>query len=602
MTYDPPSVSSYDDRSHPGVAYAKSQSCYSDSEPDYDVRKQLPSPYRPTSSAISRLQDPRIKCDRNLGWNIDWAVAFIVDHLGKKSDAAESLRSIRIKAATLKREGFAEDIPYRIFNRLDETLFAGHLKNAVYLSTNSPGSSVSGATYTQNWGPVTSVSRVSMILNRDMLDYARSRDIVALLIHQMIHAYFLIACGPQKEDEVTYGRLSHGYHFGKIMTVIKSLSAAHGKELTSLDYALDFILPSSSSPYYEDDFPRRRPRNTSPSDHEEWYCTHCHAHTPTIRPSSLEEWYTKTISPLLTLRVPALRRATAQIYNDRRHELETQHRARLPPSTHTIEIIYNDTCTLLPSALLDTHVLSARRALSHARILELDGKGVVGDETVRRFLEFAHMGRYRPEPSSSSSFTNHGGKGAVISPTAGHNRSGEAWILADVQFVKFATEMRFEECRAYALQRLNKYFVVNEDLVEILAEIFKGREPCGKLREWVGKFLVASPSSSAFSTLGARHDAMQQTNLAKLENENGPWRARFIDAVERSGGLENEVRKAREEIVKAGWDASSLNALMLGGLDQPRLTGGVSTMGQNLLTLGGLNLPMLNSQGYVAPM
>jgi hypothetical protein len=123
-------------------------------------------------------------------------VAFIVDHLEKKSDAAEAFRTIRIRAATLERDGLTRDIPDHIFNKLDETLFAGHLRNAVYLECSSLKSNISGATYTHNWGPHTGVKRISIILNSDILDCARAKDIVGILIHHMIHAYFLVACGP----------------------------------------------------------------------------------------------------------------------------------------------------------------------------------------------------------------------------------------------------------------------------------------------------------------------------------------------------------------------------------------------------------------------
>jgi hypothetical protein len=614
MTYGPPNPSLYDDRLLSGLAYAGSPPCYSDSEPDSSPRRQLSRSYLPPSSAVVRLQDPHIKCDRNLGWNIDWAVAFIVDHLDNKNiDAAESLRNIRIKAATLERDGFAEDIPYRIFDRLNDTLFAGYLKNTVYLSSSSLGPSVSGATYTQNWGPVTSVPRISIILNSDVLNYARSRDIVALLIHQMIHAYFLVACGPQKEDQVSYGRLSHGYHFGKIMSCIKTLSAAHGRELTSLDYGHDL----DALAYYDDKIPRHR--NTlsswSSAEREKWYCSHCYSNTPSILLSSLEKWYNKTISPLLTHPISSsLRSATVQIYNERRHELEIEQRGHLPPSTRTIEVVYRDTCTLLRCEDSDEHILSARHALSHSRILELDSIDVDQD-TFERFIEFAHTGGYRPEHSSS--FFNTSGHGnengrCIISPTAGHGNPENAHILADIRFVKFATQMRIEECRSYAIKRLASYAVVDEDPVRILEEVFRGREACAELREWVGKFLIASPSSSSVSTSSAmspvsmaeaRHgDAMAQTNLAKLEDANGPWRARFLEAVEKSGGLENEVRKASEVVDKIGVGWEQMNHALMAAVvsNQCRLMEG-SAMGQHLLTLGGLSFP-LDVQGYRAPL
>jgi hypothetical protein len=581
MTYSP-----YDDRLM-GPAYASSQSYYSDSDRDSPFRR--PSSLYPfRHSAISRMRDPHFKCNRNLKWNIDWAVAYLVDHLEKtKSEAAEALRNIRIKAATLLSDGLGpKDIVYKIFNCLDATLFAGHLKDAVYLSTAPLSPSLSGATYNANWGPEPDVSRISIVLNADILEYARARDVVALLIHQMIHAYFLVACGPQKENEVDYGRLAHGKHFGKILTTIKEISATHGKELISLVFGHRFPI--------DDLYPRHR--RSDIEGETKWYCTHCHASTPPIPPRDINKWYNKTISPLLspTLSLPALRSATVQIYNARAHELETRPRARLPASTETIEVLYNDTATLLDREKVKENVHTARRALTSSRFLKLD-KEDVDQVTFTLFLEFAHMGMYRASPSHCYS----GGRGAlVLAPTAGHQqREEDACILADIRFVKFATAMRFEECGDYGTKRLDAYGAVDEDPIAVLSEIFGGREPCTKLRNWVGRFLRASSLSAEISNPFTASQ-FGQTNLAKLESSTGPWRARFLDAIDSSGGLENEVRKAREDFLKSGgWESSS--TLTLGGLNQLRLTGG-PTMGQNLLTSGS-SFPFTN-QGLIAPI
>jgi hypothetical protein len=111
MTFGPPSsLGSYEDCSFSGLSYDALQHYYSDSEADSYVRQRTRL-FKPVPAATSRLQDPHLKCDRNLGWSIDWAVAFIVDHLNKKTDAAESLRGIRIKAAQLERDGSAQIHP-----------------------------------------------------------------------------------------------------------------------------------------------------------------------------------------------------------------------------------------------------------------------------------------------------------------------------------------------------------------------------------------------------------------------------------------------------------------------------------------------------------
>ena len=46
--------------------------------------------------------------------------------------------------------------------------------------------------------------------------------IIAVLLHQMIHAYFLVACGPQDSEKKSNELLTHGEHFGIVLHKIKS--------------------------------------------------------------------------------------------------------------------------------------------------------------------------------------------------------------------------------------------------------------------------------------------------------------------------------------------------------------------------------------------
>lgn len=376
--------SGYDDCSLDDPTYTETY--YSDSEPNFS-RRRRPSISRPLVSSTAKLQNPHLQCDRDLGWNIDWATAFLIDHIAKKHDAADSLKNIRIKAANLAREGLASAIPFRVFNKLSETLFAGHLNNAVHLNTRSLDSDVSGATYTQSWGPVPSVKRVSIILNSDVLAFARARDVVAILIHHMIHAFFLIAYGPQKEDDVSYGRLGHGFHFGMVMYATKRLSAVSGKELDSLDFGHPFAESRS----------RRRGGSGAEEESEKWYCSHCHAHVPALSQGQVEAWYQKYIAPIHVQSSKAVRLATVQVYNDRRCELKIENRARLPDCTSTVEVLYNKMATLLKRSDVERNALSVLRAIlaTKSRYLKLENKDV-SSSSFEKFIEFLSTGEWRP--------------------------------------------------------------------------------------------------------------------------------------------------------------------------------------------------------------
>lgn len=554
MTFGPPDPLTLYDRSLSGLAYAGLQPYYSDSEPDLCFRQRSSDLSLPLTGSSSRLQDSHLTCDRNLKWSIDWAVAFIVDHLEKRPEAAESLRSIRIRAATLEREGLAKDVPYRIFNKLDEALFAGYLRNAVYLDSTNLGPDVSGATYTHSWGPDPEVKRISIILNSDVLEYARARDIVAILIHHMTHAYFLVACGPQKENEVDYGRLGHSYHFGKVISTIKKVSATHGKELTTLNLGHSLGgLQSYEDGYY---YPRRRPSKDESDNKEKWYCSHCHFNVYEIPDSDIEKWYNKVCKPMVDQPSKSIRSAEVQIYNDRRHELETKPRGRLLSSAKSVEFIFKDKPVLVDGKKVDAF-LAVRRAFENkkSRFLKIDSD--VSEKTFHRFLELIHTGTYRPDPATLAAAAAGLGilrKGPPIIKPSG--ATTEAWLLTDVQFAKMGALMKFDECKAYALSRMNAYGIMTEDPIDVLRALYSVYEPDTPLKEWARKFLVATPTPSPTSSdyMGTRSThAPEPPNLLKLDSETGPYRARLHDAMDSSGALENDVRKAWQELRNAGW-------------------------------------------------
>ncbi|KAF1944736.1 hypothetical protein EJ02DRAFT_331121, partial [Clathrospora elynae] len=459
-------------------------------------------------------------------------------------------RNIRIRAATLEREGLVQEIPFRIFNKLDEVLFAGHLKNAVFLDINSQGSDVSGATYTHSGGPNTENKRISIILNRDALEYARVKDIVAILIHHMIHAYFLVACGPQKEDEVDYGRLGHDVHFGKIMLAIKKLSAVHGKELTPLNFGHN----SAKIRYFADEYySSRRRADVEREDKEKWYCSHCHCNVEELPEGEVDKWYNKVCKPMFD-QPTCVRSIEVQTYNDQRHELETKRRGLLTSSANSVEFIFKDQPVFVEGTKVE-EFLDARKAFEKADSRYLKVHEDVSEKTFLRFLEFLHTGSYRPDPHPLAAAAGLGVERIgppIIKP---QSTATEACLLADVQFVKFGVLMGFDECKGYALDRMNAYGVLYEDPITLLKEIYQGYEPDADLKTWARKFLVRAPDTSSpeYHTASISLTTIDPPNLIKLESEQGLYRARFLDAVDSSGALENDVNKARAELIVAGW-------------------------------------------------
>ncbi|USP81805.1 hypothetical protein yc1106_09079 [Curvularia clavata] len=464
--------------------------------------------------------DPYLRFDRDLGWNMDWAVAFVIDRLEQSwADAAASLRGIRLRTAALYQDGLNQEIPLYIFHKLDRLLFAGHLKNAVFLNASSLSASVSGITYTHRQRPNPKIKRFSIILNCDVLQNGQPRDIVAMLIHHMIHAYFLVACSGQKETEVFYGRLAHGVHFGKIMLTIRRLSAAHGKELACLDYR--HRLPGIQ--HFADEYHHFWRRDgTNREDKNAWYHSHCHCDVQGPSESEVDTCYRKACKPMFD-----------QPHSVRKLEVQV-----------SVEFLFREKPVLVERDEIKQSQ-SVLRAFDRAEIRFLKVHRDVSEDTFMRFLEFLHTGSYRPDPRSFAPATVVAGldpdyKGPpIIRPQSAFTEA--AVVLADVQFAKLSRLMGFDDCKSYALDRMDAYGMMYEGPVAVLKEIYRGGELDSNLKAWACKFLIRTPArSSPFchhnNLIG--QGTMELPNLLELESHYGPYRSRFLDAVDSNEALE----------------------------------------------------------------
>ncbi|KAF2468756.1 uncharacterized protein BDR25DRAFT_179760, partial [Lindgomyces ingoldianus] len=481
--------------------------------------------------------------DRNLGWNIEYATAFLVNHLDEANspDVADTLKKVRIFAERITKEGHSRDVAYRVFNKLDEILFAGHLKDAVFLGIRSIQRDVSGVTFNPGQSPNKRVHRISIILNADLHQYASSKFIIASLIHHMIHAYFLVACGPQEEKEVDYGRLAHGVHFGKIMHTIKNLSGAKARPLP-----LGFGHPLPRGLY---DNYHTRHRFTS-----KWFCTHCYSDIDPILETEVDDWYKTYCLPTLELPESA-QKSTILIYNPKSKDadnLEEIPRAQTTPSADAVEFVFDEKCIQIPRDKIDAYS-SIRRAFNASRFLAIPED--VQRETFMALLELLYTGSYSPDIVP---VTTPGRKGPpVIKPP---HRDSQPFLLTDIRIFKLANALAFDDVKGIAIQRLKAQCITREDPITVLREIYDGcGEPDPSLRSWARKFLAQRPGRGSdgwdgmgvgigFATAsGAGGGRPEAPNLIKLEREM-VFRDRFLNLIDQSGAAHIDVLKVREAL------------------------------------------------------
>ena len=113
-----------------------------------------------------------------------------------------------------KHELDIESLPFKVFNDMDACLFRGVLRGNVYLwwSKDLPND-IQGRTTRPG---VTSSSRIMIELSRKLSSSGSFHDVLMALVHQMVHAYLLQACGTEGDDD-----LQHGMRFSVAIDFIR---------------------------------------------------------------------------------------------------------------------------------------------------------------------------------------------------------------------------------------------------------------------------------------------------------------------------------------------------------------------------------------------
>ncbi|KAF2489737.1 hypothetical protein BU16DRAFT_597226 [Lophium mytilinum] len=490
------------------------------------------------------LEDPDLEYKFNPKWNIDYATVFLINRLGKDKDLANGISKIREKS----RRYDTREIPYRSFDALNDVLFAGRLKDAVYLKWVDLGPHVSGTTCNPGEGPDHRVSRSTLLLNFTLHQDAHPDDILASLIHHMIHCYFIVTCGPQLPDETKYGRLSHGMHFGKVMSTIKDLSASTGRRPLLVD--IGHNLAQVRDYQYERPTPALSPRNLSllrsqmePRNQRSSTRSFCPPHPKVNRPSQAEvdEWYTKTCIPLPDL-PKCVRGQNLYTLVLPGSDFREFPRAKAPPNQEYVELIYADKCVYIPATSISSYP-SLVAQFEKARWLEIPDETSL--ESFKTLYEFLLRGRFSPDQPSDHEHGNHHTPSPPLirSPSA----TADPYLTTSIKALKLATSLKFPQLEAHALHRLNALPHTHEDPFTLLSEIYTDSpDPLPALRAWARAFLLRrAPDHPVMAYLDLATDAgAAPANLELLERDRG-LRERFDYLLEHGGAFHADVTAAR---------------------------------------------------------
>ena len=484
----------------------------------------------PVHKDVALLSDKAVDSHGDLGWNIEYATAWCYKHLiGNRPDIADAIDRIR------DLEDVQPETPFWIFDYLDKALFAGKLKGMVYLRWKEQASSSPGVTSAP--GVAKGIARISIELNGTLFDQEEYDtdidDLLDALIHQMIHAWFLVACGAQPKGAKQDGRLMDGLHFGVIMLTIRDIT----RECRDGPLDLTFhaakrremyggpAFPSSSAQRYISIDARGGAIGPAPADGQ----SHCSHDNRKIHVSDIRNWQVEAYSLAMGLDMEAKGDVIYDLGGDQK--LVPTDRLKGPPSSTYVELIWAKK-RIMVSREKALAFASLRKPLEKDEKMELK----LPDCDLEIFscvYDFITKGMFAPGPAeilpgaATAVAANSPPTGPPVllpPPMAGVTAPKLNGIITFIRVFHVAETIKFEELLRYALKRLYDLQVTYDDPIAALKELYDTSSPIhAELHKWARKFLLrredAIGSRYDVSAHTARHHATAaqgMTNYAKL--------------------------------------------------------------------------------------
>lgn len=101
-------------------------------------------------------------------------------------DAGNDLGYMHVRAASMERGDLVRDVPYRVYKKLGDIVFASNRENAVYVVSGSFDSAVSSAMFMYNWRLDMDVERPSIHANSVVLQYTGAQETAAVMPNHMV--------------------------------------------------------------------------------------------------------------------------------------------------------------------------------------------------------------------------------------------------------------------------------------------------------------------------------------------------------------------------------------------------------------------------------
>ncbi|KAL8933594.1 MAG: hypothetical protein Q9216_006290 [Gyalolechia sp. 2 TL-2023] len=160
---------------------------------------------------------------RNLGLSVE--EAYNLAETALKGHVRAKIECFNQKPPGTATLRFKQKLPFQVFNELDREFFRSVLKGNVSLgwSNLAPGN-YSRTICANRRGN----SRIRIELSTSLMHYGRRREILAALVHQMAHAYYLQCCGYRDQG---YSGTGHGLEHEQPFLALLKLIGEHCEPL-----------------------------------------------------------------------------------------------------------------------------------------------------------------------------------------------------------------------------------------------------------------------------------------------------------------------------------------------------------------------------------
>jgi hypothetical protein len=414
------------------------------------------------------------------GKTLDEATVFLVKHIDGNQGA---IADFIWKRRNTRRPNSLKDAAHRCLEGFGHSVFADQIhahnvaiRDRVFQTLEMAGRTYMAGKFGEDRQPdLIHIHLNSQLLQPRALRYPDQADmydhIMATVLHHMIHAYFLAACGTQNDGKEADGRLKHEEHFGCIMYKIKELSGKYG---APLPIGFGHTIPPNHSPdHVHHEFgrghsPFSRSRQYAPTE-----CSTCLARMDEIEEESIKDWYKNKC-------IKAVDPDIFQIKGRDPRPVATP-LSQCPDKKQWIEIIYKDQTYRVDRGYI-------RKFRSFKTRFDGDNRTLVMPDELEFsiftcFLHYLDRNDYLPDIKDVSEIPS----APVISDRL---YEGQGSIKTDIKVHQLATVLGFTDLRMHALKRLKYHPTCLESPTAILEEIYTpGFELNVELRTWATEFM-----------------------------------------------------------------------------------------------------------------